>query len=279
LFLNFDEYMRLIITFFLLSLSIYPQESPIKIYNEKIEDGYAIYVDNDAYSAVSVKINFTLFNMESTRGNNRIFVIPPRSKRKNVTNLKRSSSNGAYSYNSNYRYNYGKPVRKSKKKYAYFLPFAKDSSYLLGQGYYNKKSTHKDVAALDFYMPVGSSVHAAREGVVYAVEDNNDGNCFEEACAKLNNYVYIYHSDGTIARYLHIRKGGVIVKVGDEVKKGQFIAFSGNVGYSAGPHLHFEVSALDKKTFKLKSIETKFIINDINNPDFLTEKVKYKRIN
>src|SRR6185436_17466929 len=49
----------------------------------------------------------------------------------------------------------------------------------------------------------------------------------------------ICHADGRVTVYLHVRKDGVVVKVGDKVERGDLIAYSGNVGASSGPHLHF----------------------------------------
>lgn len=75
-----------------------------------------------------------------------------------------------------------------------------------------------------------------------------------EECAKYNNYIVIFHSDGTFAEYRHIKMNGSMVKVGDRVEIGQLIAESGNVGYSKRPHLHFAVYLQKlKKTEKLKT--------------------------
>ena len=41
--------------------------------------------------------------------------------------------------------------------------------------------------------------------------------------------------------YWHLRKDGVTVNLSDTVKKGQLIGYSGNTGYTAFPHLHFQV--------------------------------------
>jgi murein DD-endopeptidase MepM/ murein hydrolase activator NlpD len=45
--------------------------------------------------------------------------------------------------------------------------------------------------------------------------------------------------------YYHLEKEGVLVQEGDTVKTGQPIGRSGHTGYSAFPHLHFEVQGYD----------------------------------
>lgn len=49
------------------------------------------------------------------------------------------------------------------------------------------------------------------------------------------------HNDGTFADYAHLKLNGSAVKEGDSVKKGQLIGYSGDTGFSSGPHLHFSV--------------------------------------
>jgi murein DD-endopeptidase MepM/ murein hydrolase activator NlpD len=55
------------------------------------------------------------------------------------------------------------------------------------------------------------------------------------------NFVIVKHDDGTQAKYVHFKPGGVLVSLGQKVKPGQIIGLSGNTGFSRGPHLHFEV--------------------------------------
>jgi murein DD-endopeptidase MepM/ murein hydrolase activator NlpD len=128
------------------------------------------------------------------------------------------------------------------KTYIYSLPFQTGKKVFLVQAYQSKLS-HKGEYALDFKVKEGTKICAAREGKVIAIRgDSNKGGLKDENLSD-GNYITIEHNDGSVAHYWHLKKEGVLVKEGDEVIKGQHIGYSGNTGYSAFPHLHFEVVA------------------------------------
>src|SRR5262249_35417178 len=151
----------------------------------------------------------------------------------------------------------------------YDLPFQKGKNYLVFQGY-NGSFSHKNENSIDFTMPEGSEILAARDGIVVKVVQNNTESCPGEECKKYNNMIFILHPDGTFADYAHIRYNGSKVKVGDSVKKRDVIAYSGNVGWSSGPHLHFGCFIPDFG--KWITIPTKFRIDNGDKSAFLEEK-------
>jgi murein DD-endopeptidase MepM/ murein hydrolase activator NlpD len=138
--------------------------------------------------------------------------------------------------------------------YVYWLPYAHKKSYLLIQGWQSNMS-HKNELSLDFKMKPGTKVCAAREGVVTSTKEDSDRGGMKAEYMSDGNHVVIRHSDGTHAAYWHLKKDGVIVNVGDNVYKGQVIGYSGNTGYSAFPHLHFEVYTT---TMGYSTIPTRF---------------------
>ena len=54
-------------------------------------------------------------------------------------------------------------------------------------------------------------------------------------------FIEILHDDGTIAVYGHLHWDSIRVHIGQHVALGEYIADSGNTGFSSGPHLHFAV--------------------------------------
>lgn len=99
----------------------------------------------------------------------------------------------------------------------------------------------------DIGAPQGTTIVAASGGVVLIAE----------YVRGYGNTVIIEHGNSVRTLYGHIRNGGIKVKAGQTVKKGQKIAEVGSTGRSTGPHLHFEVHEKGKQTDPMKYLKKK----------------------
>jgi murein DD-endopeptidase MepM/ murein hydrolase activator NlpD len=133
---------------------------------------------------------------------------------------------------------------KDDSSYIYTLPFEHRKKVFLIQAYGGMFS-HKGEKALDFKVKNGTKVCAARGGIVIAARKDSDKRGLKPENLSDGNYVFIRHDDGSEANYWHFRKEDVFVNEGDTIQTGQLIGLSGNTGYSAFPHLHFEVQGRD----------------------------------
>jgi murein DD-endopeptidase MepM/ murein hydrolase activator NlpD len=110
------------------------------------------------------------------------------------------------------------PVTKNIDAYIYNLPFEKGTRHRVVQGYGGLFS-HKNIAAIDFEMPEGTPVYAAREGTIYSYKDNsNEGGPFSTYKNKAN-YIIIKHEDESFGCYWHLKKDGVFAKKGMVAKE------------------------------------------------------------
>jgi murein DD-endopeptidase MepM/ murein hydrolase activator NlpD len=89
-----------------------------------------------------------------------------------------------------------------------------------------EEAFHKGV---DFASDAGADVLAVASGIV-TIAGAREG---------YGNLVEINHGNGYLTRYAHNEQ--VLVKVGEEVERGQALAIVGSTGHSTGPHVHFEV--------------------------------------
>jgi murein DD-endopeptidase MepM/ murein hydrolase activator NlpD len=130
--------------------------------------------------------------------------------------------------------------------YLYALPHAAGLSFPIIQGY-DSPLSHRGAErfTLDFGMPIGAGVHAAREGLVVFVEQSHVVGCGREECGRFANFVVVLHEDGTTGEYFHLATGSAVVRPGERVGRGQLLARSGNTGFSSAPHLHFGVYRTD----------------------------------
>ena len=134
------------------------------------------------------------------------------------------------------------PVYESE--YDYLVPLASDQPIRIAQGFngaFSHQALHSRFS-LDFALPIGTAIHAARAGTVMDLARyfHQSGEDLERYGPRAN-FIRILHDDGSMAVYAHLDYNGILVREGQRVESGQKIGLSGNTGYSTGPHLHFSV--------------------------------------
>lgn len=123
----------------------------------------------------------------------------------------------------------------------YAVPFGGSARRPLIQGF-DGDETHLGSMrySLDFGMPRGTPVLAAREGIVLYVQDGFTEGRADPRLLERANLVVVAHADGTMASYGHLAPG-LLVAVGDTVGQGEVLGLSGRTGFAGQPHLHFHV--------------------------------------
>ncbi len=132
----------------------------------------------------------------------------------------------------------------------YVLPYPVGKAYTCSQGFNTSFSHYESFSySVDFDMPIGTIVTAARSGrVVYVVESYSDN----DRVAGHENVVIVMHDDSTYARYVHLTINGALVELEQLLAPGDTVGLSGTTGNSNHPHLHFDVTG----TFAGRSDQT-----------------------
>lgn len=165
-----------------------------------------------------------------------------------------------------FKYLAGDPSARHRPGGGYRAPFAVASNYPITQAFPEiaTHTTPDSQYAVDLAMPIGTDIFAARDGVVFDVASNNFTAGLDPALdGPKANVVRVMHDDGTYAIYAHLNTNTIRVRPGDRVRRGEYIADSGNTGFSSGPHLHFAV--LRNAGMRVESVPVTFATADSNS--------------
>ena len=213
-------------------------KTAVEVTTERGQGGSTRFVvENSELSEVTMTFDFAMQNLKSDVAFPYTATFKPGETEAFILSPVDTNKEWDYAY-TNY-YKLGSSVAMPDD-YVYALPYAAGTTHRITQGY-NGKFSHQgsNKYAIDWQMPEGTPVCAARGGLVVKVKDDSDLGGGDIKFDPFNNYVLIRHDDGTLGHYCHLKKGGVKVHPGQIVKTGDVIALSGSTGFSSGPHLHF----------------------------------------
>ncbi len=205
-------------------------------------DGQVVFVArNHSDIPLTFTMNMDLRRLSASRSTKFTESLAPNESRHVITLTRRDKSTpGNYQYTT--RCTIGNKDADHDDDVLYLLPYAGGRSYRVIQGYgSNFSHTGREAFTVDFYMKEGTSVHAARAGVVARIEESHSIGCWERDCGAHANYIIVVHDDDTTGEYYHLQQDGVLVEQGQTITAGQLIGLSGNTGHTTMPHLHFGV--------------------------------------
>jgi len=232
----------------------------IAVTHRLVTDGIELVADNQYFAPIELKLL-----VDEIRGlqypppdDDLRWVVPPRSQ---MTLIRLGIIEDSPAPFLAYRFQYlaGDPESGHEPSGLYRVPFAIANNFPITQAYPDviTHRTPDSYYAVDIAMPTGTGVFAARGGVVFDVaSDNFRGGLSAERDGPKANVVRLLHDDGTYAIYAHLNWNSIRVRPGQRVSRGEYIADSGNTGFSSGPHLHFAV--VRNLGFRLESVPVQF---------------------
>ncbi len=156
--------------FFLSSISIFGQQRELPEYLYQIEERDSVFLT----SKNTFKYPIHIIILDSLSKEVRKKVLLPKDSIVLLKYPRKKFNKASIVRNYSFQRNFGDPfIKKYDTLYPYLPPFRRGNRYKVIQAY-NGKYTHNSLSsryALDFQMPIGDTVCAARKGIVIKIQD------------------------------------------------------------------------------------------------------------
>ena len=217
----------------------------VVVTEEKQGDQVSLYATLQNTTCVSFEMTLTLTNMKSSAP---LPIVRDLTQEKTLlTTLTKINPAEKWSFKYRFRLVVGRGNARPDLAHVYKLPFSPESKFPLRSGYGGR--AERQVAANEYFlswnMPEGTPVLAAREGTVVGIRDDSNEHGLTDEFRTRANLIVIEHADGTLAEYVHLKHQGVVVKLGQAVKTGELIGYSGNTGFTRTPNLLVRISRVN----------------------------------
>ncbi len=216
----------------------------VVVTEEKHGDQVSLYANLQNTTCVNFELTLTLTNMRSSAP---LPITRELTQEKTLlTTLSKINPAEKWSFKYRFQLVVGRSNAKPDLAHVYKLPFSPESKFPLRSGYGGR--ANRGVAANEYIliwdMPEGTPVLASREGTVVGIRDDSNEHGLTDEFRSKSNVVVIEHEDGTLAEYVHLKYQGAAVKLGQSVKTGDLIGYSGNTGFTRTPSLLVRISCV-----------------------------------
>ncbi|GAB5408606.1 MAG: hypothetical protein BalsKO_09710 [Balneolaceae bacterium] len=230
-----------IITVVFLSHFLHQEKPTVDVYTIEKEGLIEVHAKNLNQYAVTLELKIEMENLKSSKRLPLTVALAP-NQDSELLELTTTDRSKKWGLSTNYTYYMGSIFADHTDNYEYRLPYRLGTEATVAQGYNGEFSHSGRIAySIDFDMPEGTEIFAARSGVVVDLNESFSEGGSSEYFIDKANFVTVAHNDGTFSEYSHLRKNGAIVNIGQKIRTGQLIGYSGATGYATGPHLHFNV--------------------------------------
>ncbi|MCM0060346.1 MAG: M23 family metallopeptidase [Algoriphagus sp.] len=228
----------------------------VTIESERDKDNNVnLFATNTADMPYSVLLNFSdLQNMTTPGGGSTVVVANP--GRSKVATLRPTLAGQGSNFRYSYSFARGNVFAKSKSLPAYLLPVPEGTRVEAVPINPLEKRIGKEIEGnsyrgISFNLEGTTPILAPRKGVVVSLKMDVQAKGENLSFTAEENFLELYHEDGTFTKITVLKAGSEQVKLGQQVFPGDALALSAGENYAQGPHVRISQvkTVLEKDQF------------------------------
>ncbi|MFC5627187.1 M23 family metallopeptidase [Algoriphagus winogradskyi] len=273
--------MRSIVFLLIVLFSSHTTFSQITIETEWNSDGdIELYATNTERLPYTVLIDVTAHNNVLPIGSSGLVVA--RSGRSKVSTLKRRTEGQSTSISYTYSFIKGDYFAKSRSEPLYLIPLP-EGTLASGirmthiENHLQPEKANMDYVGISFRFDLPTEILAPRKGIVSAVSMEQYDEKQNLDYDRSENFIELFHDDGSLTKIMVLRPGSQKVKVGQEVFPGDVLAESAGEEYNSGLHVRLvNMKPIKDEEGKLKYLlePMKFVFKEGQSDFPETQKVE-----